>query len=438
MKRILLTLVLVLTAGASAAIAQPSASAASASPASGAVSDEALKVFLDCKANTPCFSDYVKTEISYVDYVNVREAANVHVLVTSLGNGAGGREFTLKFVGLGEFRGVEDEVLFSTLPTDTEDLMRREFVRTLKLGLVRYALHTRAATELQITRQAPRGPARPAGDSRAARDPWNHWVMRARVNGSYDSESTSNSTSSTVFASANRTTAAWKLGLSTYRASSESNYTFSDGTTYNSTRKSHDVTAQAVRAVAGHVSAGGKAYVAANTYENKDRVLNATGAVEYNFFPYSEGTRRQLTLQYYVGLTNFRYIEETVYAKMAETVGNHGARAAFDMKQTWGSLSATFDYWVYMHNREFNRKTLAFDGDIRLFKGFALSLSARTSSIHDQLYLPKGEASDEEVLARQRQLATSFRRSLRVGVSYTFGSIFSSVVNTRLSNFVGG
>ena len=85
-----------------------------------------------------------------------------------------------------------------------------------------------------------------------------------------------------------------------------------------------------------------------------------------------------------------------------------------------------------------SRRTVSAEMDVRLFKGFALNLEGRAASIHDQLYLALGEASAEEVLARQRQLATSYRRSFRVGISYTFGSIFSSVVNTRLSNFVGG
>lgn len=60
------------------------------------------------------------------------------------------------------------------------------------------------------------------------------------------------------------------------------------------------------------------------------------------------------------------------------------------------------------------------------------------AAIADQIYLPVGEATDEEVLARQRQLATSFRHSLHVGISDTFGSVFSNVVNTCLSNLVGG
>jgi len=167
-------------------------------------------------------------------------------------------------------------------------------------------------------------------------------------------------------------------------------------------------------------------------------VLNGTAAVEFNVYPYAESTRRQLTFQYLVAVTDLDYKEETVYQKLRETVASHTLRSSFDLRQTWGSLSADADFSQYFHNPSLRRRSLAVEADVRLFKGFALSVFARTAAIHNQIYLPAGDATDEEVLARQRQLATSFRHTFHVGVSYTFGSIFSNVVNTRLSNFVGG
>ncbi|HZD03784.1 MAG TPA: hypothetical protein VE173_02670, partial [Longimicrobiales bacterium] len=55
--------------------------------------------------------------------------------------------------------------------------------------------------------------------------------------------------------------------------------------------------------------------------------------------------------------------------------------------------------------------------------------------IRDQLDLEKGDASDVDIITRRRQLATSFRASTSISVSYTFGSIFNNVVNPR---FEGG
>jgi hypothetical protein len=60
------------------------------------------------------------------------------------------------------------------------------------------------------------------------------------------------------------------------------------------------------------------------------------------------------------------------------------------------------------------------------------------SRVRDQLYLPRGEASDEEVIARQQALSTNFRYFVFTGVRYQFGSMFNSVVNPRFGSMGGG
>jgi hypothetical protein len=49
--------------------------------------------------------------------------------------------------------------------------------------------------------------------------------------------------------------------------------------------------------------------------------------------------------------------------------------------------------------------------------------------------LVKGEATLEEILLRRKELATEYEYSISVGLSFTFGSIYSNVVNPR---FGGG
>jgi hypothetical protein len=45
--------------------------------------------------------------------------------------------------------------------------------------------------------------------------------------------------------------------------------------------------------------------------------------------------------------------------------------------------------------------------------------------------LPKAGATRDEVLLRLQELDTNYSYLLGVGVSYSFGSIFNSVVNPR-------
>lgn len=51
--------------------------------------------------------------------------------------------------------------------------------------------------------------------------------------------------------------------------------------------------------------------------------------------------------------------------------------------------------------------------------------------IHDQLALQKGDLSQEDVLLQRKQLSTQYNYYVSIGLRYTFGSIFSSVVNPR-------
>lgn len=50
------------------------------------------------------------------------------------------------------------------------------------------------------------------------------------------------------------------------------------------------------------------------------------------------------------------------------------------------------------------------------------------------MYLPRGEATADEVLTRQRSLATGYRYGGSVGLSFTFGSIYNTIVNPRLDD----
>lgn len=394
---------------------------------------QALTIFLDCRAY--CWHDYVKTEIAFLDYVNVREKSDVHVLVTARGTAAGGTEYTLQFIGQTPFKGVDDELVYTTIPGESEDNRRLQFVNTLKLGLVRYAAHTELGRQLEISHRNNGSGQTPAGDARSATDPWNYWVMRTRLNLTADSESSNTARRIEGSFSANRTTDAWKINLSASQDYRETEYTFSDGDTSFYVRRSVSANGSIIKSLTDHWSTGIRAGWSSTTYENKRSSGGAAGAVEYNVFRYADSTRQQLTFQYRVGLSANEYYEETIYGKLKETVPYHALRSAFDLRKTWGSVSADLELSQFLHDTALNRKAASAEADIRLFKGFSFNVNAQISSIHDQLYLPKGDATDEEVLVRQRQLATSFRRSLRFGFSYTFGSIFSNVVNTRISRF---
>jgi hypothetical protein len=76
---------------------------------------------------------------------------------------------------------------------------------------------------------------------------------------------------------------------------------------------------------------------------------------------------------------------------------------------------------------------LSADLEIRVTRGLSVNFDGEYESIHNQIYLSQGEATDEEIIARQQQLATGYRYFMFVGITYRFGSINNNVVNPRLS-----
>src|SRR5438128_8192569 len=98
----------------------------------------ALKTYLDCNDFQGCDFDFFRTEITAVNWVRDRQVADVHILVTTQQTGAGGREYSVNFLGLRQFSGIADTLKFVTQPAATGDEKRRGLARVFRLGLVRY------------------------------------------------------------------------------------------------------------------------------------------------------------------------------------------------------------------------------------------------------------------------------------------------------------
>src|SRR5262245_35437579 len=389
--------------------------------------DAPVRVYVDCVA-TRCDFDYLRTEITFVDYVRTREDADVHVLVTSQRTGAG-TEYTLKFIGMDRFDGVTEELRYAASDTDTGNEQRQGFARVLSLGLVRYALEPADGQHLRVIADG-QGP--PRESARAAdQDPWNYWVFRTRLGSQVDAESSVSSYGVSGSFSANRTTDAWKVNVNGDAGYWQGDYDLGEDLPYRSVSRNMGVRALVVKSLSERWSAGLRSSATSSTYLKQDMAARVAPAVEYNIFPYAESTRRRLTLQYATGVRNLHYYEQSVYGLMEETRWDHSFEAALDLKQPWGTLNASVGGAQYFYDPGKYRITVDNEFDVRLFRGFSLNVNSNAAVIRDQIYLPGGDATPEEILVRQRQLATGYRYQLSVGLSYTFGSIFNNVVNRR-------
>ena len=389
-------------------------------------STETVRVFIDCQ--TRCDSDHFQREIKFVDHVRDRRDADVHVLITRQSTGAGGSRYDLEFIGRRRFAGTADTLRFVSGQTDTEQEVREGLTRTLSLGLVRFAAATTSGSRLRIVYE-PQEEA--VTEEQRTDDPWNYWVFRVSFSSFFSGETSSRFLNLFGNTSASRITDASKLRLSVDGSYSESAFDIDDTTTITSIRRSYGGRGLFVLSLSPHWSAGLQSTASSSTFRNFDLSLSVTPALEYNVFPYSESTRRQFRFLYSVGLSYFDYTEETIFDELSETLPKHSLEVAYEVTQPWGSTDVTFIASQFLNDVSKNRLTLSGDLSLRVFRGLNLNLGGRVSHIADQLSLPKGDLTDEDILLRERERATTFSYSGRIGLSYSFGSVFSNVVNPR-------
>ncbi len=404
------------------------------STTTGTADERTVAVYLDC--SYLCDSDYIRTKIAYVNWVRDRTASDVDVLTSTQGTGAGGTKYTFTFLGRRRFAQMADTLSFATEPGATSDSVRKLMVRVLKTGLVRYLAHTAMADQLRITVQK----AKNATDQTTPkRDPWHAWVFTTSMNGSAYAEQSTRYRYLSGTLSASRTTAAWKLRFSGNENYNENQYDLTDpDTTIVSIQRGFGLSLLAVKSLSARWSAGVTGSLTSSTYLNEKRNLNVEPAIEFDVWPYAESTRRQLRLQYGIGVAAFAYNDTTIFLKTSETLPIHSLTVAYAQQEPWGTLNLGVTGRSFLNDGAKHSANVSTGVSLHLIRGLSLNLSAFYSLIHDQLYLPKGTATRDEVLLQQRQLLTSYEWDGFIGLSYTFGSLFNNVVNPRFGNSNGG
>jgi hypothetical protein len=417
-----------------AAITLAVAGAQAAPPAGQATADtvraDAVRVFVDCQA-TGCDQQFFVDQMKWVNFVRDRQFADVILFVTSLRTGAGGTEHTVSAIGAQRYRGKVDTALVHNAPNDAQDVIRRRLLRTFSLLLGPYAARTDAAQRITVSYAAPAGAA---ASPQSTRDPWNFWVFRLSASG-YGSGEKRQSFGSTYFnTSASRVTAAWKTTFSTNLSYDQSKFDLGEGATFNKIQRDYGGNALMVKSLNDHWSTGFTARAQYSDFSNYDLNFRVLPAIEWDYYPYREFTSRQLTAFYNLGMAFVRYQDTTIYDKVREAYPMHSLNVAWNVRQTWGSVNVSVFGSQYLHDRAYYSYGIGGFTDLRLTKGLSLNLGGNYSRVNDQLYLRRGTLTDAEIIARQEALATNFRYFLNFGVSYTFGSIFNTVVNPRFNS----
>ncbi|HLN20959.1 MAG TPA: DUF481 domain-containing protein [Bacteroidales bacterium] len=391
-------------------------------PASDSLRKDALNVYMTA-------NDFLKKEMPFLNYVRDIKDADVYIISTVERTGAGGFNYAYFLVGQNRFKGMADTIKVASSPDDTQDQIRIKQATGLKMGLMRYIVKTPLGQYFRISFTQPMAET-------VTTDKWNSWVFRASMNGNLNAQQTSKSSQVSGDLSASRVTENWKINLRGRYNYSESVFDIA-GRKVKSDNDSRSFNALIVRSITDHWSYGGSANIEYSSYSNVALGARFLPGIEYDLFPYSQSTRRQLRLLYSFGYENVSFIDSTIFNKVAEAHLLHSFNAAYEVLQKWGSIDITLDYKNYLHDWSLNNLSLDASANIRIFRGMSVNFGGGASLIHDQLGLPKQGATDEQILTRQRELATTYSYFTRFGLTFTFGSIYNNVVNPRFGD-VGG
>ncbi|NQV42542.1 MAG: hypothetical protein HQ506_09325 [Candidatus Marinimicrobia bacterium] len=382
--------------------------------------NDAPNLYIDCRS---CDMNYIRTELDYVNYVIDRNDADLFIMITWQSTGGNGRKYTMTLEGRERFEGLRDSLTYVTDQEMSEDEIREKTLKWLKLGTVRFINYTPLADEIKISFDTNMPMEQPS-------DNWDYWVFESSLNGWFDGQSTYSNTNAHWSFIARRTTEAWKLRFQLRGSYNEERYTIGEDE-YVSIRRNPGFNSMVVKGISDHFSVGFRAGAFISTYSNLDQAIWVNPTLEYNIFPYQESTRREFRFQYVVGWNMNDYHETTIYDQNEEKLLKEALEIDFELHEAWGSAELNIEGSHYFHDFNKNRLDLRGELSLKILKGFSYNIHGGYSLIHDQLSLPKGEASQEDILLQTQELETQYSYWGSMGISYTFGSIYNNIVNPR-------
>ena len=119
---------------------------------------------------SPNFSDFLTTEVPFVNFVSDRRLSDVQFqrLIEPVGNGA--VRYQYLFFGYGKFEGQNDTILWHSDPGENFGSIREKGLQAFKRGLLRYLLQTPLGQSIEYKIGAE-------FDHANTPDPWNKWTF---------------------------------------------------------------------------------------------------------------------------------------------------------------------------------------------------------------------------------------------------------------------
>ena len=115
-----------------------------------------------------------------------------------------------------------------------------------------------------------------------------------------------------------------------------------------------------------------------------------------------------MVINYRIGYGYRNYIEETIYDKLEEYVYVHQLGFETRFRQPWGEIFTNVSAKSFLQDPSKNSFRLDSWFSIRVFEGFHVRFGGEIELIRDQLSLPKGNASIEDLLTSTERNSNRF------------------------------
>jgi len=354
--------------------------------------DDRPNVFIDC--NTRCYSIYVKQEMTFVNYIQDRQVADVYILATDQRASGGSREIQFIISGQNRFEGMRDTIQFYREANISESVAREQYLKYLKIGLLPYVVQTSLIDNLEYDIDSDN--LNVANSESLNLDPWKNWSFRVNGNAWLSGESNFRNANFSGGISGAKITDDIKLRIRSNFNYSQSSFTLSDGEVVSTTIFGNNQNLLYVKSISDHLSIGGELEAGSSTFGNTDFQAAFKPAIEYNIYPYSENSTRR-----------------------------------FSQTQSWGEISFFIRAEQFLHDPSLYKIVINPDFEFNIVKGLSLDFGGNVGFIRDRINIAQTEFSDEDIILQAIQLDTNFSYFTYFGFSYRFGTQNNSVVNPR-------
>jgi hypothetical protein len=401
-----------------------------------AQSNAKTKVFIECTSSWLCDFDYLRTEISMVDFVRDRFIADVHVQVNTQYTSSGSEQNTIVFKGQNTFLNQDDTLAYFNESTLSDDDKRKKMAKSITLGLIKYVSHTEAANNIVITYN--KSSETDSVHIKEKNDPWNYWIMSLGASGFFNGDANYKSQSINGYVYADRETEKTKTNIGVSYNYSKNEFVISDTETVVKENPQTNGYVNFINKMNQHWGYGIFSNYTKSEFSNYDTRLSLIPKVEYDVFKYKDFNNQRVVINYGLGIQYNNYKDTTIFFKTEETLLVQEAAIISSFTKPWGNINVGAFYSSYLYDPD--KFSLSFSGAVNwnIFKGFKFAVGGSYNITRNLIQLSKQGATRDDVLLQQKQLNSQYNYFFGVGISYQFGSKFNNYINPAFKGLSWG